>query len=281
MGLELKLSTSQVEDFGYILISLNVESYDGSQSDYITISRKNLLTESTKEITKIDNIQVQNYIFHDYSCDCCVPYQYICEYSQDSTIKDEGTITTLIPNGAFITDGDKQLRVIYNLGLSNIKYNIIDSVVPTLGSKYPFFRRNGNQKYRTFTISGMISYESEIEKGANGNITSSSFFSDVPIVDNDYTNLNDYDRKVVYEKLFRDKVKEFLLNSNIKLLKTKEEGNILVKLINITFTPKKEWEQVVYDFSAEAIECADYTDAYFAVAKNEDNIYLIKPTIGG
>jgi hypothetical protein len=44
---------------------------------------------------------------------------------------------------------------------------------------------------------------------------------------------------VIYEKDFRDKVKEFLYEHNVKLFRSATEGNILVKLMNISFSPNQ------------------------------------------
>jgi hypothetical protein len=58
------------------------------------------------------------------------------------------------------------------------------------------------------------------------------------------TNSNTLDA-VIYEKDFRDKVKEFLYKNNVKLFRSATEGNILVKLMGITFTPNQSLGRAV------------------------------------
>ena len=47
------------------------------------------------------------------------------------------------------------------------------------------------------------------------------------------------DQSFVYEKFFRDKVREFLQNSNVKLFRSPTEGNFLVKLMNVNYSPNQ------------------------------------------
>ena len=44
----------------------------------------------------------------------------------------------------FILNSTKSLAIRYNPDVSSYKYNIIDTITPTLGSPYPFVRRNGH-----------------------------------------------------------------------------------------------------------------------------------------
>ena len=51
----------------------------------------------------------------------------------------------------------------------------------------------------------------------------------------------------------------YLIHNSAKLFKTLTEGNILVKLTNISFTPNKTTGRMIYDFSATATEIAETT----------------------
>ena len=52
----------------------------------------------------------------------------------------------------------------YNTNISSVKRNIAESKVDTIGSKYPFIKRNGYVGYREFPISGLISCFMDYEK---------------------------------------------------------------------------------------------------------------------
>ena len=52
--------------------------------------------------------------------------------------------------------GVKQLKLKYDFQISSYKTNISESKTDTIGSKYPFIRRNGNMYYRSFPVTGTI-----------------------------------------------------------------------------------------------------------------------------
>ncbi|MBR3673967.1 MAG: hypothetical protein IKN65_06790 [Clostridia bacterium] len=55
-----------------------------------------------------------------------------------------------------IGDG-KQLNVRFDPQITNFSYKISEGLIETIGSKYPYIRRNGAVNYRTFSLSGTIS----------------------------------------------------------------------------------------------------------------------------
>ena len=64
---------------------------------------------------------------------------------------------------------------------------------------------------------------------------------------------------IIYEREFREKVYEFLYQNTVKLFRSNTEGNMLIKLTNITFSPMDQLGRQLYSFSAEAIEIAEYS----------------------
>lgn len=66
---------------------------------------------------------------------------------------------------------------------------------------------------------------------------------------------------VIYERTFRDKVLKFLYQNSIKLFRSNTEGVILVRLMNISLTPKQELGRMLYSFTADAIEMDKYSAA--------------------
>ena len=50
----------------------------------------------------------------------------------------------------FLFDGERQLRIRFNPKVSTFKNDILEQKVDTIGSKYPFFFRNGNVYYKEF-----------------------------------------------------------------------------------------------------------------------------------
>ena len=60
--------------------------------------------------------------------------------------------------------------------------------------------------------------------------------------------------ETIYEKDFRDKVMDFLYSNDVKLYRSATEGNILIKLMNVTFTPNQTLGRKVWTFNATAYE---------------------------
>jgi len=58
----------------------------------------------------------------------------------------------------FIFDGTRQLKVKFNPKVSSFKANIQEQKTDTIGSKFPYFFRNGKVNYKEFPIAGLLSY---------------------------------------------------------------------------------------------------------------------------
>lgn len=322
---------------------------------------------------------------------------------------------TCIFEDMFLTgNGGQNLRIKYNPTVSNFKYNIQESIQNTLGSIYPYITRNGKQKYRSFSIGGLITLFMDINdrwnvpsyfddsnikinnnsatktinddiiiepiiitipnqqyqilstvfSGQNINNTEQlitylpgpeellnrysnqelqvisaqslfenediqaelkyiatqqqynkikkqvyssvyndrkaakevlykiyiklaniynqtyigefaipeDLFSDVQIEArkqyNKSKNINKFN-DIIYEREFRQAVYKFLYDPTPKLFRSNTEGNILIKLTNLSFTPMNELGRQLYSFSAQAIEIDECSIANF----NKYNIY--------
>ena len=158
-----------------------------------------------------------------------------------------------------IGDGGRQLKLKYNNTMSSYAYTFLEGKNDTLGGQYPFIPRNGNTKYRTFPVNGLISF----------NMDENNLFTD----DNDlytYNNivtayqnrritegLNLYDFRREYD--FREKVLDFLQDGKPKLFKSATEGNIIIRLLNIAVQPNQSLNRMIGSFSGTAYEIADNT----------------------
>jgi hypothetical protein len=137
------------------------------------------------------------------------------------------------------------LKIKFNEKLGSVKYNYADTVTATLGSEYPIVRRNGKQKYRTFTIEGLISQEAN-----------DSF---VTLDSSIYAGLDAYDQWTIKELMYRNAVIDFLHDGAIKLYSSTQEGNMLIRLTNISLTPNDTLGRNIWSFSATATEIAAAT----------------------
>ena len=164
----------------------------------------------------------------------------------------------VVLNHIFLREGNQQLKVKFNPQVSSMKTTYMESKTDTLGSQFPFIKRNGAVKYRTFPISGLISYFMDDE-----NLFSSREYEYGNNLD-DYNTFN-YNNGIgpmtdySYERLFRDRVRDFLENGNVKLFRSPTEGNILIRLMEVSFSPNTNNGRMIWTFSATAYEIAEPT----------------------
>lgn len=168
----------------------------------------------------------------------------------------------------FLITNDKQLKVKFNPQVNNYSHVVAQSLTQTIGSKYPFVRRNGNVNYRTFSLSGTISHFMDARQNTM-KASPTDLYGNIKINESDtvkskrdeynwYHDINAYNDSV-YEKDFRQKVIEFLYNNDVKLYKSTTQGNMLVKLMNISFTPNNTLSRHIYDFTCTVQEIDQFT----------------------
>ena len=58
----------------------------------------------------------------------------------------------------YLTGQGEQLNIKFNPAINSFKRQRSESKVDTIGSKYPFIKRNGYTDYKTFPISGTITH---------------------------------------------------------------------------------------------------------------------------
>lgn len=225
-------------------------------------------------------------IWSDYTIESGIWYKYaIQEQLADDTktiidIYNDEPIMIIFDN-MFLDAGGRQLKIKYNPSVNSYKRNISETKIDTIGSQYPFIRRNGDMNYRQLTIAGMItslSDEDEIQILHLDENTSSVetminqgrlFTSATEIYGGEaqkelYENYNSEHQiskynDFIYEREFREKVLDFLYKNDVKLFRSTPEGNVLVKLMNISLTPETTLGRYVYSFSCEAYEIGEAT----------------------
>ncbi len=219
-----------------------------------------------------DNNQI---IYYDFTPESGIAYKYLIQYIDprgrrgtpvDSQIViPEWQHAFLLENaGNGQIDKVKQLKLKYDFQISSYKTNISESKTDTIGSQYPFIRRNGNMYYRSFPISGTITaYMDNVQLFIPKSVL---YDSDKRIEDfathrgtdlnnhfgTDYNLNKQYD--YIYERKFREEVEKFLYNAKPKLYKSTQEGNIFIKIMEVSLTPKAELDRLIYSFSGTAYE---------------------------
>lgn len=262
------LTTTEDMQSGRIKIDFSLNE-DTISSDLIikrSSSKTNFIQwENLKTIPYSQSLT--GFIWYDISIESGIWYKYRV---QETSIEDGGrTSDTEQPimcvfEDTFLTTADKQLKVKFNPSVSNFKYNVSESQQVTLGSQFPFVKRNGSNYFRSFSIGGLITSLIDSAQWYDNNIiqpiTDIMPFSSKAQIYGEaqtlYENNYDFDyyKDYIYEREFRKKVKEFLYKNDIKLFRSLTEGNILVKLMDISLQPVNELGRLLYSFTATAVE---------------------------
>lgn len=214
------------------------------------------ILEDMKTIT-VEDIYTMNYTWYDYTVESGIFYGYTAQL-----INDEGNCgpekriakpIMMIFNSAFLTTATNQLKMQFDANVSSLKKMVSDATVTTIGSKYPFVKRNGNIGYFQFPITGMITYLQDDD----GTFMSKEeiFGKSIDLYNN--FNLNHSINKMadfVYEREFRRYVNDFLTDGKVKLFRSTTEGNFLVKITDVSLTPNTTLGRRIYSFSATASE---------------------------
>lgn len=268
---------------GYVVITLSPR--DGSRHENLNVTMRRTSSESNFTVwedigNKTFINQTLNMEYYDCTVESGVFYIYGAQVRDNrgrrgvlirtTPIYVEFEQSFLIEHGGPTKNDIKQLKLKYDFQISNMKTNVFKSKTDTIGSKYPYIRRNGKVYYRSFPISGMITwYMDENEE---------LFETNANLFDNEVTRYNNYRNGLelntvfdedatsqhfdshydyVKEKNFRRRVEEFLYNNKIKLFKSETEGNILVELMDVSLTPNQTLHRMIYTFSATAYEVAE------------------------
>lgn len=174
---------------------------------------------------------------------------------------------------SFLYDGERQMRIRFNPKVSSFKETVLESKQDTIGNQYPYFFRNGNVRYKEFSINGLLSYlmdndelfmprnelyidENLLEQRGVGIVSSEPakrVFDDLQVAT---TNLVDYN--VTAERIFKLKALEWLNNGKPKLFRSPQEGNYIVRLMNCSLTPNDVVGRMLHTFQATAYEIDDY-----------------------
>ena len=281
------------KDNGRIIVNATVDDEQISEDVTITIVRSssNTCFKEWEEIyTKLyhpgdkitfDDRTIESGVWYKYN------FQVVDEAGARSRFIDESIYKPsplmIVFNDVFLTAGDKQLKITLNNETGSLSYNLQESKTDTIGSQFPWIRRNGAIKYRTFSLGGLISYlgnnemilfsNSEnsdtnieyqnnlAEKNINGLFYSKDDLFPQEVselyqsynLDNGITNYND----IMLEKVFRDKVIDFLLEDRPMLFRSATEGNILIRLMDLSFSPNTQLKNYIYSFGSTAVEIAE------------------------
>ena len=212
-----------------------------------------------------------NFIYKDYTVESGYRYSYkfreIDSYGAYSASSMEKISPVINFEHSYLFKDGIQLCIKYNPNITGYKKNIQENLTETLGSKYPLVRRKGLTGYVSFTLTGTIESSMDYFSLYTNNTKSDSTMSGInsnesithTFLNTNFTKDNFGLTSFQDERIFRDAVINFLSENNIKLFKSPTEGNLLVKINNISFTPNQTLGRKIWDFSATLTEIDDCT----------------------
>lgn len=230
--------------------------------------------------------QALSWSYKDFTIEQGITYKYCFrQYSENSVSSSRAESNLVIADfeDMFLWDGKKQLKIRFNPKVSSFKTTRFEQKIDTIGSKYPFIFRNGVVSYKEFPIAGLISYKADnnemfanaIELDLISNDKTHRDYTPVNQNYNDYSNednpvysgkswersetLDSVGYNMRAERLFKLKLMDWLGNGKIKMFKSPQEGNYLVRLLNISLTPEDRLGRMLHNFSCTAYEMEELT----------------------
>lgn len=247
---------------GIHLKSNSTEPFSGNITIRRTSSKSNFLLWEDVNTTVIAGQEPLEYTWYDYTVESGVWYKYCAQ--RRNSLGNRGVIieieepVMIMPEDMFLTGSGVQLNIKYDSAISSFKHTVSESRTDTIGSKYPFIKRNGYTNYRQFPISGLITFFCD----EDGILTSKEkIFQESLLLYNKYNeenNIGQYN-DYIYEREFRKVVMDFLYNGDTKLFRSTTEGNIIVKLMDINLIPQATLGRYIYSFSCTAYEIDEYS----------------------
>lgn len=258
----LNISAQLDEDNGRTKIKItrnNNEDFTGQIVIRRASNKDNFSKWEDIYIEKYTNVKNIKKIWYDYTIEYGIWYQYAVQSIDENGVravmkKLNKNILALFED-IFLLSENKQLKIKYNPNISNYKHTISESKVETIGNPYPFIRRNGYVDYIQFSLGGLIASAMD-EEGIFTNIEEEDYqdyknkYSEYNTLNRIPTNAIDF----IKEKKFRDKVIKFLYNNQPKLFRSPTEGNLLIRLMDINFTPNQTLGRSIWSFTSNAIE---------------------------
>ena len=265
-ALDISFTASADEENGRIVLNIKKSDFTEGFTGTLVVRRASSKTNFTiwEDLVEYsyNGAAAIKETFSDTTIESGIWYKYYLQKlgnaSTKASVKYIKSPLMVIFDDMFLTTKDRQLKIKFNPTVSSFKRTIQESRIDTIGSQYPFIRRNGYANYAQFPIGGLISFEMD----------ESQLFTSLEELFGDnlklYTTYNNEHRitdanNIMYEKLFKDKVIEFLYSEQPKLFRSATEGNFIVKVMDASFSPNATLGRRIVSFTATAYEVADCT----------------------
>lgn len=276
---EIKASLEAILDYDNGCINLKLVGHKGPNGEEYAASGAFLLTRASS----VDNFSTwlsvsqfklmgelpSQFLFRDHTIESGATYRYSLQQFNDAGIYSNRILAPDVKaqfEDIFLFDGERQLKIRFNPKVTSFKTVLLETKKNTIGNKYPFIFRNGAVAYKEFPISGLLSYM----------IDNDEFFASKKD-DFGYEKWQDttdiIDENITLERYFKLEVLNWLNDGKVKLFKSPQEGNYLVRLMNVSLSPIDTVSRMLHNFTCTASEVAAFTTenlAAYNLLKLED-----------
>lgn len=284
------LNTRYNQDGAYIQVDgVNISNFVPGMYQLLRANSKDRYAEWTP-IKSFKAVFASDISFKDYTVEQGISYRYA--YQQYNKHGIHSYITSITEpiyvdfEYMYLGDKDRQIKLSFNSKVTSFKSTLFENKLDTLGGRYPFFFKNGDQNYKEFPISGLLSYhldEAEtfmsreklgLSENSFDRLATNSLVKDLGNV----ATINQTGYNFTAERLFRLELLDWLNDGQEKLFRSPAEGNYVVRLMNVNLTPNEQLSRLVSEFSATAYECgsaelADIVAAGRLVDTTEQEVY--------
>lgn len=284
------------EEDGMVEISITAEEELPQGFLYITRATSLDNYKNWELLSCTENNGKINKTIIDPTVGSLVTYKYACQYR----LKKNRNWTQVYQSKEVYPDfydmliyrNGKQIALRYNTQITGYSSVVNRQVINTLGSKYPKFAENAHMNYKKFTISGLITSESDFNRKFLNDRDFALEMNDYDeymngkyevrndtLADGTFTYLNNIiQNKDTYEatkhltttahdlapkdnwwfeRKFREEALAWLNDGEPKLLRSMTEGNLIVMLTDISLTPNTQLGRRTYNISMTAYEVGD------------------------
>lgn len=261
---EIKASLSATLDYENGCINLGLIGDKGPNNEEYAASGSFLLSRSSS----VDNFSTwlsisqfrllgqlpSQFLFRDHTIEAGVTYRYSLQQFNDEGIYSNRILASDVKaefEDIFLFDGERQLKIRFNPKVTSFKTVLLETKKNTIGNKYPFIFRNGAVAYKEFPIAGLISYLEDNDE---------LFFKKEDVGYYNWKNTTDMtDDNITLERYFKLEVLDWLNNGKVKLFRSPQEGNYLVRLMNVSMSPIDSLGRMLHNFTCTASEVAEFT----------------------
>lgn len=173
--INITLNAEMRPDNGYVLLTMEGELNEQGEEEKVLdgafLICRACEDSDFKEWDELSRFKTRgkspaDWSFKDFTVQQGKEYIYSFQQYNDFDIYSDRILSNVIFadfEDIFLYDGTRQLKVSYNPQVSSFKTDILETKMDTIGSKYPFFFRNGSVEYKEFSLNGLISYLSDEE----------------------------------------------------------------------------------------------------------------------